>query len=357
MRLPENPKILVTRIDRIGDVVLSTPVYQAVKEAFPGGKVGVLVSPLTAEVVSGNPFVDEVLLYDKRGKEKSVSGSLAFARELRRQKWDAVIHLHSTRRMHGMAFAAGIPVRIGYRKKWGGLLTHAVEENKWRGERHEAEYNFDLLFPLNIAPPVQIRTFFPLRGEVEEKFSRIALGEGLNLQRMDYMVINPAASCPSKFWPAEYFAELADSLIAKYRCRVVLIGGPDDEAISRQVRSRMKNVCVDLTGKLSLGELGWCLQKSVCLISNDTGPAHIAAACGTPVLSIFGRNQPGLSAARWKPLGPKAAYIQKDVGCFNCAADQCRIGFLCLKALQPGEVMGKLAAMEGWFLNRVEGKT
>lgn len=347
-------KVLVTRIDRIGDVVLTTPVFQALRRHIPNAWIAALVRPATREILEGNPFIDEVLVYDKEGKEKSAWGTLLFALALKRKKFEAVINFHPTHRVHWISFLAGIPMRIGYQKKSGWLLTHAMEDTKKEGLKHEAAYNFDLLRFLHIAEPSHFELHFPLNEAKHFEWRDGARRLGWDPDSEPYVVLNPGASCPSKIWPAEKFAELGDALWEGYRFRSVLIGAGDDGAHSEKVKGFMKQAPVDLTGKLTLGMLAFCLKGARLLISNDSGPVHIGVAVGTPVLSIFGRNQVGLSPTRWGPLGVKSAHVQKDVGCYFCLAHRCQIDFLCLKALNVEEVLEAVRKMEPMFFTSVE---
>ncbi len=348
---PDLKKILLTRIDRIGDVMLTTPVLQAVRRKFPQAWIAVLVRPETREIAEGNPHVNEVILYDKKGKERSVFGTALFSLALRRHNFDAVIHFHPTHRVHWVSFLAGIPVRIGYRKKSGWLLTHSMEDFKKEGLKHETAYNFDLLRFLNVAEPERLELHFPMNNSKQAAFEACAKQEGFHPAGEPYAVINPSASCPSKMWPAEKFAVMGDKLWEQYRFRTILIGAKADSVRSEKVRALMKHKPHDLTGKLTIGMLGACLKDARLLVSNDSGPVHIAVACATPVVSIFGRNEPGLNARRWGPLGEKSAVAQKDVGCYFCLAHRCRIGFLCLQALGVEDVLDQVRHLEPFFLS------
>jgi heptosyltransferase-2 len=345
IRLPR--RLLVTRTDRLGDVVLSTPVLKALREVFPGAYITACVSAETREIVEGNPYLDEVIVYDKQGREKSLWGTIRFALGLVPKHFDAVIHLHPTHRVHWVSFLAGIPVRIGYRRKSGWLLTHALADRKHEGLKHEAEYNFDLLRFLGIEAPPNIELCFPLKKEADERFRELCAFREFSPQREPYAVLHPSASCPSKVWPPERFAELADALWRRYGFRTVLIGR--DAERSLRVKDLMKTEAVDLTGELSLSMLASCLKAARVLVSNDSGPCHVAAACGTPVLAIFGRNQAGLSPVRWRPLGERSRYVQRDVGCFTCLAHACKIRFLCLEVLSACDVLDALVPMEPYF--------
>jgi len=331
-------RILITRTDRIGDVVLSTPVIEALRKRFPKAILSMMVTPQTAPLVSGNPYLDEVIIYDKKGSERSWQGTWAFAKQLKRKDFSLAIHLHPTNRSHWVSYLAGIPVRIGYRYKNYRLLTHAIDHAKQEGIRHEAEYNFDLLKLVDVPVPQIIKSFVPVQDQAQLEWEKIKLEHSLSAK--EFFVMNPGASCPSKVWPPSRFAELANDLTQKYQMPVVLVGSKDEEALSNQIKEWVNSAqVIVLTGSLNLSQLICALKEARLLVSNDTGPVHIAAAVDTPVISLFGRTQPGLSPARWKPLGDKSFVIHKDVGCDICYAHECPYSFKCLDAIEVREVM------------------
>jgi ADP-heptose:LPS heptosyltransferase len=151
--------------------------------------------------------------------------------------------------------------------------------------------------------------------------------------------VHAGASCPSKRWPPQRFAQAADLLSEKYGADIVVVGGKGTEEISRKVISSMKRKAFDVTGKLSLGALAELLLRSRLFVSNDSGPVHVAVAVGTPVVAIFGRKDPGLSPRRWGPLGPRDIVLHKDVGCVKCLAHNCDKGFKCLTAVTVEDVV------------------
>lgn len=336
-------RILVTRTDRIGDLVLTTPVFEALRKKFPDAHLACLAFLENREIVEGNPYLDEVILYDKKGSERGWLGNFIFARRLARKRFDVVIHLHPTNRMHGVSWLAGIPIRIGYRKKNAWTLTHSMEDRKSEGLKHESEYNFDLLKLMGIEPPEKMKPYFPLKEK--DKISLDFFLRNLGLNGKTYAVLNPSASCPSKIWHAERFARLADRLQEKLGLRILLIGSQRDKPLSEKLRRYAAQPVIDLTGKLSLGMLGWLLKGSSILVSNDSGPVHIAAAVGTPTVSIFGRKQAGLSPRRWGPLGENTKVIHKEVACSVCLAHDCRINFLCLDVISVEEVFQEAMQM------------
>jgi len=335
-------RILIVRTDRIGDVVLSTPVIKAVREALPGAFVAMLVSPYTRDIVDGNPYLNEVIALDKK-KFKGLLGSARFSGVLRKKSFDTAIVLHPMVRIHIILWLAGIRNRVGLNKKWGFLLTRRIAHTKQLGGKHEADYNLDILRLVGIEPKGR-ELLVPVKEENRLKIKRI-LKENELEDGSGFVVVHPGASCPSKRWPSERFAMVADEIINRFHKKIVIIASTNNKDFSRKMREKTENAVLDLSGSLSVGELAALLEKSKLLISNDSGPVHIAVALGVPVVAIFGRNQPGLSSKRWGPIGKNDIVLHKDVGCIECLAHNCALGFKCLTAIEPNKVVeaaGKL---------------
>ncbi len=332
-------RILITRTDRIGDLVLSTPVFEAIKRSYPDAKIYVIVLPGNADVLLGNPYIDEVFLYDKRGKHKSIISTIAFARSIRKYKFDLAIHLHPTNRAHMISFFAGIPIRVGYNRNYGLLLTHKIADLKHEGRKHESVYNFDLLKFVGIEEPVNpLRPFFPISGENADSFNNILQYEKIGLSK--FFVVFPGASCCSKKWSLKNFVEVTRTLINKYGYKVVVIGGEGELELARTFSSNINSQqVVNLVAKLSLKELGVLFSRADFMISNDSGPAHIASCLDLPLVTIFGRNDAGLSPIRWKPLGKRSYFLHEDPGCTKCLAHNCDKSFMCLSKIKPANVL------------------
>jgi len=330
-------RILITRTDRIGDVILSLPAVKAARKAFPGAHIAVIVQPRIPDILKGNPDIDEVIVYDKNEAHKGIAKNFGFIRQLKAKRFDMALILHSTKRINLICFLAGIPKRIGYaRGKADFLLTDRMEYTKKAGEKHEAEYSLDVLRHLGIEPEFSNPVIY-VQAEDEKKAGEILRGLGVK-QGERFAILHPGASCKSKMWSPENFAKIGDALIESLKIKVMINLAPDQAVLGEKVIGIMGNKPIFFCDPTSLGELAALFKKSSLVISNDSGPVHIAAAVGTPVISIFGRNQKGLSPARWRPLGDKAIAIHKDVGCIDCLAHDCRKGFLCLKAISAEEV-------------------
>lgn len=331
-------RILVVRTDRIGDVVLSTPVIKVLREHFPSSFIAMMVSPYTREIVEGNPYLDQVIVFDKDGAHRGLWSMLKFSHDLARFSFDVAVVLHPTLRVHLVTFLAGIAERIGYDRKGFYFLTRPLPHKKQEGTKHEVEYNFDLLKALGI-DDVSRELYIPLKREsddfVADFLRRLGVGEKERL-----VAVNPAASCPSKLWPAQKFAGLIDRVQRELGVKVLVVADAAHRSVSEQIFNLVKTRPVDGSGQFSLSQLASLFKRCELLISNDSGPVHIAVAVGTPVISIFGRNQAGLNPRRWGPIGPRDAALHNPQACLPCLAHDCRKGFMCLNSIAIEEVMG-----------------
>ena len=329
-------RILVIRLDRLGDVVLSTPVLTALRAQFPHAFIAMMVRPACRDVVQGHPALNDVILYEKEGAHRSALATLRFARALRRYEFDTALVLHPSNRSHWIPWLARIPVRVGYDRKNGWLLTHRLPHRKQEGAKHEAAYTLELLRVFGVTPSEPK----PVIAVQAAAVSRVeALLREASVTSADRLVaVHPSASCVSKRWMPERFAEVADRLTDRQGIRIVIIAGEADARYAGQMAGAMRRPRLNVAGALSVAETAALLQRAHLLISNDSGPVHVAAAVGTPVVDIFGRNQRGLSPQRWGPLGEGHVVLHKEVGCVTCLAHKCDIEFLCLTALTADEV-------------------
>ncbi len=321
---PRNLKILVIRLDRVGDLVLTLPALQAIRNRFPNASLSVMVRPYTREIVEGNPSLDEVIpyFYEQGGRHSGLLGGLRFVREIVKRHFDIAFILHPSTRSNLVPFLAGIPYRIGFDSHSSFLLTKKAADRRSEGLKHESEYTMDIVRAFGIQTPGVEP--LPSSSQVREKI----------------IALHPGASCPSKRWPKERFAELGKRIVENSSHRIVVIGGDEEKALGKYLAGEIE--CADFTGRLNLKELAAFLGRCEALVSNDSGPVHVAAWAGTKVVSIFGRNQAGLSPTRWRPLGSGHRVLQKDVGCVVCLAHACTIDFECLKAVSVDEVYAAL---------------
>jgi len=299
--------ILIVRTDRMGDVALTTPTIKALREAYPKARISILVAPATRDLVDGNVCLDEVLVDDRKGEHKGL-GFFRLIGLLRRQQFDCALVFHTKKRTNLACFLAGIPVRVGYKNnKFGFLLNRPILDARHKGEKHEAQYCLDVLQELEIYSD-DLSLDLLVKEEALQWVDRLRQEHGI-VKTERLIAIHSGASDPAKRWPESCFAELIDILIDRYAAKIVMIGASDVSDIANKIISLAKGKVIDLTGKTTVGQLAALLMRCDLLVSNDSGPVHVAVGVDTPAVSIFTRNQPGINPQRWKPLGEKSRVV------------------------------------------------
>jgi lipopolysaccharide heptosyltransferase II len=338
-------KILIVRTDKIGDLVLSTPVIKAVRDAYPDSHIAMMVRPYAHEIIKGNPYLDEIITYSKAKKGLGVLSDLKFIMYLRKKKFDLALILHPKNRTHIIAFLSGIPERIGYNKKLGALLTKKIPHLKQYGLKHEIDYTLDILEYAGIDCNDR-KLYIAVNESSEKNVDKIFAENGIS--KDDTVVtVHPGSSCPSKRWAVAHFARVADALVREAKAKIVIIAGPRDKKFGDDVAALMNERALNLSCKTTVSDIVSILRRSKLFISNDSGPVHISCAVGTPVISIFGRSDRGLSPKRWRPVGARDVALHKDVGCVICESHKCKLGFKCLEAISEDEVLAAARAILG----------
>ncbi|MBF0510784.1 MAG: glycosyltransferase family 9 protein [Candidatus Omnitrophica bacterium] len=302
--------ILIVRTDRMGDVVLTTPAIKAIKKAFPMSCISVLVTPATYDLVDGNPYIDKILVDDRGGKHRTFIGFLRLICELYRLRFDLAIIFHTKRRYNLACWMAGIPHRLGFKNnKFGFLLNHPLRDERHLGIKHEAEYCLDVLKALGIEKR-DLSVFVPVQKAAQEWVGHWMQENGCRSQEI--IAIHPGASDPARWWSVDNFAQLMERLSSRYTLKIVLIGGEAIAPIAQQILSqtRVPSMYLNLTGKTTMAQMVSLLRHTRLLISNDSGPVHVAAGLGTSVISLFLRDMPGVNPKRWSPLGPKGFILK-----------------------------------------------
>lgn len=337
--LPAAKRFLIVRLDRLGDLLLSLPALAALRRAHPAARVTALVRPYTQPIADRAAEIDDVISYDYRrgGAQRSLKGYFRLVRELRKRRFDAAFILHPTFRSHLLCFLAGIPVRIGYAARGGALLTRSIPDRRHEGAQHESRNVMDVIAAFGAAP-IEAYPQISIFQEDENEPAALLEEAGASIHA-PYVVFHAGSSSRSKEWPAGHFIELGRLLKKEFGHPIVLVGDAGHAALNESIRTGIGEGALNLSGKTRLTCLAALLRRSRLLVTNDSGPAHVGAASGARVISIFGRNQPGLSSVRWRPLGERARVLQKDPGCAVCLADDCPIGFECLKMLTPEDVL------------------
>ena len=304
-------KILIVRTDRMGDVVLTAPVFKALRKFYPSAHIAVLVQPSAVDLVQGNPYINEVIVDDHEGLHKGVMGALHVARQIRRCHFDQAFIFHTKRRANMLCFLAGVPCRRGYKNnKFGMLLTHPLKDTRHLGLKHESQYCLDVLAAAGI-PEAGLDLLVPNNKEAEVWAVQWLKDNGL--APGEIIAIHPGASDTTKQWPPQCFAQLISALTNRYMLKIVLIGGPQTVEAAGKIQAQSPTA-LNLAGQTSVGQMAALLRRCRLLVSNDSGPMHVGAAVGTSVIGLFLRNQPGINPERWRPLGPKSFILTNKPG-------------------------------------------
>ncbi len=336
----QKPKVLVVRLDRIGDAVLSFPSIAAIREHFPEALISVMCRPSTRDIFESHPDVDEVIpyAYEKKGRHRLLLGNGRFLIEIFRRGFDVAFILNPSLRSYLVPFVTGIPYRVGFKTRWTPLLTKGITDRRREGKKHEAEYTLEVVRAFTGQTGAWSPPRWPILPQAKKSLDAILATYGISADER-ILALHMHASCVSKRWPAERFADFVRRFLAAHPSYRIAVVGAKEATASAAFLCKACERAMDLTGKLSLKDLATFLERCEFLVSNDSGPVHIAAAVGTPVVAIFGRNQAGLSPVRWRPLGGPHQVLQHEVGCPACLAHECRMDFKCLKAVTAEEVL------------------
>jgi ADP-heptose:LPS heptosyltransferase len=286
--------ILVIDFGQLGDVVLSLPALRAIRARFPNAKITVAIGKPGGEIIRLSGYADDVLEVDRVGlrdgnKLVSIGRIFKFVCDVRKQKYDFVIDLHSLSETNLLGFLSGAPRRLYARRPGRSIDLLANFEPRPQREAttaHAVDRYLDVIKPLGIENPPRIpklRTAVAANTAVETLLKKEKANAGTLL-----VGIFPGAGNASRRWPLEHFAEVADHLIRNQRVRVIVFAGPEERAFVPQMRSLFPKNTIFLD-KLTIPQLVSAQARLTLLISNDTGPVHIAAAVGTPVVVIMDR--------------------------------------------------------------------
>ena len=290
----KSKRILILAIRAIGDVVLITPIIQQLRKTFPDAYVAVLADGVSAQVLFHNPHVDRIFTIDRRAT-KQLSATSQFRTwiksilEIRCEKFDTVIDLFSGPRSATIAWLSKAKDRYGedVRSRIRGYLyNHSIQIS--HDQCHLIEQKFALIQPVVGAMPVNNLPLelYVSREESQQARSLLSKVGGVSSK---LVALVPGAGSPWRIWPPERFAEVGDAIVKKYHAEILLVGGENDRQLCRQVHEMMTEPSIDLSGKTSLRDLIAVLAELDFVISNVTGPMHIASALPKPkVLGLYG---------------------------------------------------------------------
>jgi heptosyltransferase-2 len=345
---PESIKRVVVRgTNWVGDAVMTIPALRELRRVLPHAHITLATRPWAEALFRDADFLDDILIYDR--PQRSPGAVLKQVKEWRTRSFDLAVLFQNAFEAAAIAGLARVPFRIGYatdaRRQ---LLTHPLALPLWRSERHEVFYY------LNIIGELERMLYGASRVEEREPRFMLEVSEKRKTEALQLLKENNAgegrnliALCPgstnsrAKRWPAESYATLADRFIEETGATVLLVGARDELSVSHEVAGRMRHEPVVLTGETDLAQLTAILSLVDLLVTNDTGPAHIAAALERPVLVIFGPTDPRTT----RPFSTSAEIIRQPPDCAPCMLRDCPIDHRCMTMITPEEVFARAARM------------
>jgi len=328
--LPDIQNVLIIKPSAIGDVVHTLPVLGLLRERFPSARISWLVTPACAGLLDGHPMLHEVIRFDRKGfgsgwkKPAKLIELARFTNELAERKFDLVLDLQGLLRSGWLARATGAAVRVGFanaREFAPVFYTHRVPIDGV--DQHAIDRYLKLAAAVGCR--VSEKVEFPFATDDTDRRSVTdMLGE-----TGAFAVLLPGTNWATKRWPASYFAALVEPLRARHGLRTVLAGGTDVAALSEQIP-----VDLNLAGRTTLRQLTALLERATVVVANDSGPMHIAAALGRPLVTLFGPTNP----VRTGPFGRPDTVLRLNLPCSPCYSRRCSHQS-CLTWLTPDAVL------------------
>ena len=333
----EIKRVVVRGTNWVGDSVMTVPALRALRGVLPEASITLVVRPGARGIFADADFVDEVLVYERR----TVWAVVPQIKEWRKRQFDLAVLFQNAFEAALIPFLAGVPLRLGYAtESRQAMLTHPLPLPDWRSTKHEVFYYLYLITALE---QMLFRTSTVCEGDPDvslsisesrkSEASELLRSHGVSEEKSVVAICPGSINSRAKRWPAEAYAALADRLIEDRR-NVVLIGSKDEIDVTNEVAQRMRHRPVVLTGKTTLDQITAVLGLVDLVVTNDTGPAHIAAALGCPTIVIFGPTNPLTT----RPFSPKAEIIRHPPDCAPCMLRDCPIDHRCMTAITVDEV-------------------
>ncbi|HVV73528.1 MAG TPA: lipopolysaccharide heptosyltransferase II [Verrucomicrobiae bacterium] len=325
-------KILILKPSSLGDVVQALPVLRLLKRHLPHSEIYWWIESKLAPLLQGDPDLADIILFERdRWAAPQNWGELASSiRRVRHQHFDWVIDLQCLARSGAFAWLANGKLMVGLDEpREGARGFYDLVARRASFHTHAVDWYLGVLPLLNI-PIHQDFQWLPVRPDVAARVHK----RWPALSDFPWLVFQPGARWTNKRWPKETFAELVRRTADAYpEMRIAILGGAEDRPLGATIQKAAPKYCLDLTGELSLVEMVEWIRSSRLMVTNDTGPMHVAAALGRPVVAVFGPTEP----RRTGPYGQIANVLQSDLPCVPCLKSRCHYSkpFACLRQLGP----------------------
>jgi heptosyltransferase II len=330
--------IVVRAPNWVGDAAMSVGALRELRRFFPNSHITVVSKPGTADVFTGAEHIDDVLVYKRTGLKSFFDQVNAW----KQREFDLALLFQNAFEAAAISFMARVPLRVGYAtERRGFLLSHAVPVPPWKNERHEVFYYLNLVAHLeqlltgSAVEPSAPDTAISVSNNQKREARRFLLERKVSTKPL-VLLCPGSVNSRAKRWPPERYAALADQF-SDTGATVALIGAHSELDVSQTVAAMTRRPPLVLTGQTSVSEVMALISIADILITNDTGPAHIGAAVGTPTLVIFGPTNPLTTS----PFGPAGEIIRQPPECAPCMLRDCPIDHRCMTAIAPEEVFDR----------------
>lgn len=337
--------ILIVKLSAIGDVVHTLPSLSALRKLYPQARITWVIEEAASDLIRNHPYLDQMIISRrkpwlediKKGRFGVLKEIRQFIKELRSCHYDLVIDFHGLFKSSLIVLLARAPRKLGFdsmQELSGLFVNEKIPEDM--GKHAVARY-LDFIRYLDPESLVLrdsfeagvIESFIPVGDEEEKKIMDLVKLHGL--EGREFVAVNPVAFWETKLWQERKFAQLCDLIVDSFRVSIVFTGtGKEDLG---PIQAMMRNPAVNMAGETSLRELACLYRKAAALITTDSGPMHIAAAMGTPVVALFGPTDP----ARTGPCGKNHRVIRKDLSCSPCFLKRCPTKE-CMRRIEVEEV-------------------
>lgn len=346
-------KILIVKLSAIGDVIHTLPALNALRRHYPQARITWLVETAAADLLVGHPALDRVMISHRkhwiRGmrsgrRMRHFEALFTFVRRLRAERYDLVLDFQALLKSSLWVLLARSPRKIGF----GKGMEHMEKSYLFLTERvppvsmeiHALERNLLMLAPLGIHCREAVYRL-PVGTEDRQAVESLLQAHGLGAKR-PLVSINPMAKWPTKLWDPAKFSQLADRMAASLGAEICFTGGTEDRPAVARIMADMRFPAVNLAGRTTLKQLAALYARSDVLVSTDTGPMHLGAAVGIPVVALFGPTAPW----RTGPYGKAHRVIRHPVGCAPCFKRQCDTG-RCMAAIDVNAVFEAVRSVIG----------
>lgn len=319
---PLRPKVLAMRPGSIGNSLAATPAIRAIKKTFPDCHLAVVCDAISSEIFHNSPHVDEIIPYDKKGRDRGMIGYIRFVMSLRRKGFESAIMFKRFTRMSLIAFFSGARERVGFEEA-SPLATRRIP---YREDKSIFEQNLELAALLGAKPDGTKPDIWPTeedRAWVFNFLDKLGVSE-----EEKFVVIHPSGvSQREKLWPVENFATLADGIEDETSTKVVFIEGPGEESIADmldEAASIAGRKYLHTRGALSIRQTAFLISRSKLFVGSDSGPAHLAGAFETPEIIIYPpREDLENHLIKWRPVGEDVHILAPGKPCSLCPDFPC----------------------------------